>query len=121
MTCPARSPGTMTYPAWILRVVDGDTVVARIDLGLNVQVLKIVRLAGIDCPDAGSLAGRLAADFTRRQLLHRTVDLEIGRRTFDKYGRVLAVVFLDGNSFNQRLLAEGYARPYPDQNQEDAA
>ena len=97
------------YSAWVLRVIDGDTFIARIDLGLQLQALKTVRLAGVDAPERSTLAGRLAEDFTRRHLLHTFVDLEVGARTFDKYGRVLATVFQDGKSFNQALLDAGHA------------
>ena len=100
------------YTAWVIRVIDGDTLIARIDLGLQLQALKTVRLAGVDAPERGTLAGRMAEDFTRRHLLHTFVELEIGSRTFDKYGRVLATVFQDGKSFNQALLDAGPAVPF---------
>ena len=36
------------YNAEVLRVVDGDTLDARIDLGFDVHVNKRIRLMGID-------------------------------------------------------------------------
>ena len=101
------------YPAAIVRVIDGDTVLARISLGMNVQITQRVRLAGIDAPENHTLAGRLATAYTQQRLLHQTVELEIGSRVFDKYGRVLATVWHDGENFNDQLMQNGHAVPYP--------
>lgn len=40
-----------TYNAEIVRVVDGDTVVALIDLGHNLHIKRSIRLLGIDTPE----------------------------------------------------------------------
>ena len=39
------------YNAKLIRVIDGDTVDALIDLGFNVWVKKRIRLYGIDTPE----------------------------------------------------------------------
>ena len=40
------------YNATLVRVVDGDTVDAMIDLGFDIQVKKRIRLAGINAPES---------------------------------------------------------------------
>ena len=40
------------YNAVLVRVVDGDTIDAIIDLGFDVQVKKRIRLAGINAPES---------------------------------------------------------------------
>ena len=48
----APSCGLYTYKANIVRVIDGDTVVADIDLGFDVWLRKEhLRLVGIDAPE----------------------------------------------------------------------
>ena len=40
------------YNAKLIRVVDGDTIDAHIDLGFDVHVKKRIRLAGINAPES---------------------------------------------------------------------
>ena len=40
------------YNAVLVRVVDGDTIDAIIDLGFDVQVKKRIRLSGINAPES---------------------------------------------------------------------
>ena len=41
-----------TYKAKLVRVIDGDTIDAEIDLGFNVLIRQRIRLYGIDTPEA---------------------------------------------------------------------
>lgn len=40
-----------TYQANLIRIIDGDTVVATIDLGLGVKVIRHIRIQGVNCPE----------------------------------------------------------------------
>ena len=40
-----------TYPAELVRVIDGDTAVLRIDLGFNVSTTQHVRFTGYNAPE----------------------------------------------------------------------
>ena len=40
-----------TYKAKLIRIVDGDTIDAEIDLGFDTIVRKRIRLFGIDTPE----------------------------------------------------------------------
>ena len=90
-----------------MRVVDGDTV----ELG---GVGK-VRLIGVDTPEVyGGVEcyGREASAYAKRQLGGRRVRYTVGREARDRYGRLLAYVWLeDGRSFNALLVSRGYAKP----------
>ncbi len=86
-----------TYNASLSRVIDGDTVEMKIDLGFTVTVLQVLRLLGINAPEmkgttksAGQeakkcLEGLLGA---ASSLVLRT---EKPLKT-DKYGRYLATI-----------------------------
>ena len=93
--------------ATVTRVVDGDTV----ELG---GVGKL-RLIGVDTPEVyGGVEcyGREASAFAKRQLDGRRVRYTVGREARDRYGRLLAYVWLaDGRSFNALLVSRGYAEP----------
>jgi micrococcal nuclease len=90
----------------VTRVVDGDTVV--------LAGLGKVRLIGVDTPEVfGSREcfGAEASAFAKRMLEGRHVRYLVGREAHDRYGRLLAYVWLpDGRSFNGLLVARGSAR-----------
>ncbi len=109
----------------VVRVVDGDTIHV-----LTGGAVRRVRLLGVDTPElhpGGKLnrdarrsgesraaiqaMGSLAAAFTRRHLDGRSVGLETDVQTLDRYGRLLAYVWLpDGSLFNVLVVREGYAQ-----------
>jgi len=95
----------------VVRAIDGDTLIVRARDGE-----RTVRLLGVDTPEIHhptkpvQCFGPEAARYTARQLTGRRVRLELDRVEFDKYGRLLAYVFVDGHRFNDELLRNGYAR-----------
>lgn len=100
------------YRATIVRVIDGDTVVADVDLGFHVTHRVTFRLLGIDCPEMNTAAGKAAKEFVVAWL--------IGDRTFvfdthktDKYGRYLAKINDENNRcLNDTLIIQGHAVGY---------
>jgi micrococcal nuclease len=118
--------------ATVTRVVDGDTIEVRFEDGEE----DTIRLLGIDTPETFSendpaefegipettagydhLAnwGDRATEFVTDELdgeqVRVVTDPEADRR--GSYGRLLAYVYTDGGeTFNRRLLDEGYARMY---------
>ncbi|NTV29876.1 MAG: hypothetical protein HGA80_07335, partial [Candidatus Omnitrophica bacterium] len=54
-----------TYNAYVERVVDGDTLKVRLDLGFGVRVRQTLRLRGIDCPELKTKAGDAAKAFVQ--------------------------------------------------------
>jgi micrococcal nuclease len=90
------------------RVTDGDTV--------RLRGLGRVRLIGVDTPEVYGSAecyGQEASDFAKRMLPAGTrVRYRIGVEPRDRYGRLLAYVWLaDGRMLNRLLAARGYAVP----------
>jgi micrococcal nuclease len=99
----------------ILRVVDGDTVVARLPGGD-----EKVRLIGIDTPETVDprkpvqCFGKEASNRTKELLPPGTaIRLERDVEARDRYGRLLAYVYRadDGTFVNLALAEEGYAQP----------
>jgi micrococcal nuclease len=92
----------------VVRVVDGDTV--------ELQWAGKSRLIGVDTPEVyggQECFGREASAFAKRVLrpgLRVRVERDVEAR--DRYGRTLVYLRLpDGRSFNELLVAEGYAVP----------
>ena len=111
----------------VIRVVDGDTFHCRLPNGKDEKV----RLTGVDTPEFESnpkalkdsersgrdietiiTLGKEAANFTKSYLKPGiTVKLEPDVQPMDKYGRLLAYVYLpNGKMFNALIVQEGYAQ-----------
>jgi micrococcal nuclease len=108
--------GGSAAPAWfsmrakVTRVVDGDTLHARVG-----RKIERVRLIGIDAPESGDCFAPSATLALRRLALNKTVRVT-GDRTQtrrDVHGRLLAYVTLpNGVDVGRHLLARGYATLY---------
>ena len=100
----------------VIRVVDGDTIV--------VSPNEKVRLIGVDTPEtvdprkAIECFGKAAKDFTRSAVQGKTIRLVLDnvnavRHHKDRYGRILAYVYLEnGTMLNRELIRQGYAHAY---------
>lgn len=111
-----------TYKAKLIRVVDGDTIDAEIDLGFDTIVRKRIRLYGINTPDTKTkdIAEKekgLAAKQRLTELLNSEFVVETILNKRGKYGRVLGVVYnqLEDKTrlnINEALVDEGHAVKY---------
>ncbi|HPK65221.1 MAG TPA: thermonuclease family protein, partial [Thermoanaerobaculia bacterium] len=88
-----------------LRVLDGDSVVLRLD-GREVEA----RLDGIDAPERGQPFG----DRARRELARLAAGrlVEVDARGTDRYGRLLVRLHAGGIEVNRELVRRGLAWHY---------
>jgi micrococcal nuclease len=109
-----------TVPATVVRVIDGDTLQADLDLGWGVILRKAtIRVADINCPELSTAAGVTAAARTTA-LLPAGTPVQVISHKRDKYGRVLASILWQDNDgttvtrhdLGQTLLAENLAVPF---------
>jgi micrococcal nuclease len=104
----AAGPG---LDARVLRVVDGDTI--QVELGGHAEK---VRYIGMDTPEihhpvkGEQPGGREAAAVNRRLVEGKTVRIELDVQQRDRYGRLLAYVYVSGVMVNEELLRLGYAQ-----------
>lgn len=105
--------------ALVIRVVDGDTVEARLDEGTGAKV----RLLGVNTPESVDprrpieCFGKEASKYTETLAEGKRVRLEPDPQAdeVDKYGRLLRNVILeDGTDVNAALVRDGYAYAYLD-------
>ena len=101
------------YKAKILRVVDGDTVDAIVDLGCHVQITERLRLLGVDAPEKRKPtkeAGDAATDYLRELIEGKQVAIKTELDKSGKYGRLLATIYLDdGKNVNDLMVTSGHA------------
>jgi micrococcal nuclease len=132
VSCGKSSPTSTEQrgtPCKVVRVIDGDTFTCTLKDGEEIKV----RLIGVDTPESRVnpklerdvqrsglqredvlRMGKIAAEFTKRLLPEgEIVYLEQDVQKTDKYGRVLAYVWLkDGRMLNEVLIREGMAKVY---------
>lgn len=95
----------------VRRAVDGDTV--QLADGTRVRLIGINAPESVDPRRPVQAYGREAGAFTARLLAGKTVLLQPGRTSLDRYGRTLAWLWLDdGTLVNALLVQEGYAQVY---------
>ncbi len=94
------------YNARNIRVIDGDTIEAEIDLGFRVFRKDIFRLAGINAPERD----KPSTSFLSMSIEGKNIVIE--SKKAEKYGRWLATVFADGVNVNQALVDMGHAVAY---------
>ena len=109
------------YSCKLVRVVDGDTCDAMIDLGFDTWVKKRIRFMGVDTwesrtRDLKEKAKGLAAKRFTKDLLTESDDgkFSIISHGVGKYGRVLGELFVKGHekSVNELLIENGHAYEY---------
>lgn len=101
------------FPCTVKRWVDGDTVIANVDLGFKVYSEITFRLAGINTPERGQPGYVEAAD-RAEQLAPIGSNITVDCHGHDKYGRWVATIIRTENQINvnELLLKEGYAKEY---------
>ena len=101
----------------VSRVIDGDTIIIKGTDGIK----KKVRLLGVNTPEAVyprkkvECFGMQASAKTKEALLGKIVRIEQDdtQGKYDRYGRMLAYVFLEDTAlFNELLISHGYAYEY---------
>ncbi|MBB5325215.1 micrococcal nuclease [Anoxybacillus tepidamans] len=96
----------------VIRVVDGDTIEVKFSTGATAKV----RLIGVNTPETVApnrpveKYGKEASNYTKKRLTNKTVTLEFDVGIKDKYGRLLAYVWVGKELYNETLVKEGYAR-----------
>lgn len=108
-----------TYHAQLLKVYDGDTFHALVDLGFGIVQEHRIRLRRVDAPELPSVEGQ-----TSKAALEKILAREHGRiilqsHEMDQHGRPLADVYLESHSrksgnpeyvnIDQELLDQGLA------------
>lgn len=119
LTRPTKT--TYVYKTVVHRVIDGDTLLLKIDLGFQVWKEQRVRLAGIDTPAMDEPGGREAYRFVLGQLA-KVNFVMVKTNKIDIYERYVGHIFYSSRSLskdetftkgeylNQELVQQGLAK-----------
>jgi micrococcal nuclease len=119
-TAPVGDQAPRLLPATVTKVVDGDTVHVTLSGGKEERV----RFIGVDTPESTKEVepyGKEASAYTKSRLDGRKVWLELDVEERDRYGRLLAYIWLEqpasdseaevrAKMYNAELLLNGYAQ-----------
>ena len=106
------------YSAKCLKVVDGDTIDARVDLGFDTFKKIRIRLVGINAPesrtrDLEEKERGLAAKARVKQLMSENKNkFVLHSQGVGKFGRCLGEIYLGDSKLNDILINEGHAVAY---------
>ncbi len=88
--------------ATVIAISDGDSMTVRL-AGEEISV----RVSGIDCPEFGQAFAREATEFTSKLCLN--AEIQIQQTDTDRYGRIVAFVFVGELNLSKELLRNGLA------------
>lgn len=94
----------LAWQAQCVRVVDGDTILIRHE-GKTVTI----RINGIDCPEKDQPRGPEATEYTAAMVAGKPIDIE--PVAWDRYGRMIAWVYVGGYNLSTEILRNGLAWP----------
>ncbi len=111
------------YSAELVRVIDGDTVVAMIDLGFSTWTKKTIRFYGIDAYESRTrdkeekVKGLAAKKFVQDILDDSAGKFILQSHGVGKFGRCLGTLLVDNEAdetvnINKALITEGLAVEY---------
>ncbi|MCP2604945.1 thermonuclease family protein [Candidatus Aminicenantes bacterium AH-873-B07] len=95
----------------VIKVYDGDTIKVKF---INGMIDKI-RFIGVNCPEVDDereeirIFAYVAKRFTFVNLYRKKIKLTYDWKFRDKYGRILAYVWLNNNLFNEIIIKKGLA------------
>jgi micrococcal nuclease len=99
----------------VVKIIDGDTT----DIRFLDGTIHRIRYLGIQAPELSGVSpcerhqAKAAMQANAALVLGQTIRLELDRQARDKYGRLLAYVFVGELMVNAELLRQGYAVARP--------
>ncbi len=106
------------YNAKLIKVIDGDTIDAEIDLGFGIFVKKRIRLYKIDAPETKTrdLNEKKLGIKTKKRLKlifkQNSNKFHLKSHGIGKFGRCLGEIFINNQNINLLLIKEGLAKEY---------
>lgn len=114
------------YKCTVTRIVDGDTIDAKIHLGFDISFDSRIRLYGVDTPESRTrdldekARGKLASSFLKEKIEGaKVVKVQTKLDKKGKYGRVLGTIFADDLDLNLEMINKNLAVAYHGQSKDD--
>lgn len=109
-----ENPELYLYNATVTRVIDGDTIVVDLDLGMNTIITGLkIRLYEINAPEKRGrwkVKGIESLQFLYDLIEDKNVLIQTIKDKKGKYGRLLGIIYYDNENINQRMVESGHAK-----------
>ncbi len=101
------------YNAEVLRVIDGDTIEVKIDLGFGILYRDKIRLLDFDAPETWrpksekeKLAGIKCKEYLRKQIEENNnqIVIQTFKKKFGKYKRILARIIINERDIINEMI-----------------
>lgn len=100
------------YNASLIRIVDGDTLWLRVDLGFRMFAEMSFRMLGINAPELSTPEGAPAREHLTQLVSALGASFPIKTTKPDKYGRWLVTIPYGTTTINQQMIDDGFAVAY---------
>ncbi|MDC0706378.1 thermonuclease family protein [Priestia sp. AB] len=107
----ASSASSHGEQATVTRVVDGDTI--HVSLKGKDETIRMLLLDTPETVDPNKPVepfGKDASNFAKQTLSGKTVGIQVGSEPRDKYGRLLAYVWVGNKTYQEMVLEKGLGR-----------
>lgn len=101
----------LSIPCNVTHIQDGDTLSVKCSNGNNIKEVK-VRLACIDAPESTQQSGDTATNYLTNIINQGGNNVTLHPLSTDKYGRMIAEVYIGNTLIQESLLASGSVRIY---------
>ncbi len=95
-------------PAFVTRIVDGDTIHVKIENGSE----EIIRFLGINTPEKNKPYYQEAKDFLKEEIENKSIEILRDIEDTDRYNRKLRYVFYNDNLINAEIVQNGLATTF---------
>jgi len=109
----------LEYRATVVEVIDGDTIDVNIDLGFDIQHKNRLRMYGINAPESRTrdkvekAAGLKSKAWLKALIEGKKITVRTYKDgTVEKFGRLLARVYIDGVDVNAEMVKQDLAKEY---------
>jgi len=98
----------------VIKIIDGDTIDAMVDLGFDTWKRVRFRLYGINAPELTGESKDLGIQSKEylSSLIPEGTFIKVECLGQEKYGRWLAILIKDNINLNEKMIQEGYAEEY---------
>ena len=92
----------------VLKVSDGDTInIQKVENGKFVGEMLKIRMYGMDAPEKSQDYGPESRQALEKLVAGKTLSIEVKNK--DRYGRTVAVIYVNGKNINEEMVKTGNA------------
>ena len=102
-----NSSSNKDIQGFVITTLDGDSIIIK---DKTSKAEHIIRLYGIDSPELEQFWGKNSKSFLNGMVINKEVAIKV--KGYDKYKRILGIVYQNDKDINQIMVAKGYSWAY---------